>query len=256
MSLNPGDRICYRIMPETPRYLATLVSCDANDLVLQLSAESPEVISCGQYVMIAEPDTDVEHYGEVASTEGRMLRLRRMWTGRRGYFRVDDVFPVIHRKVTADDAPLESRIFSGFGLSFEEPGVPDESISPQLWKILVDLNTKLSLILERLNLEGQGLTRAESIPVNISASGIRFTLAYPVEIGDVLELKMLLPVYPPVGALVHGNVVRVEELDNGSVGTSLRFVDLTDEVRDVIIQYTLKRQREVLRRQHQWDEAV
>jgi hypothetical protein len=255
MGLNPGDQICYRIMPEITRYRATILSCDGNDLVLRLAADSPALISRSQYIMISEPDTDVEHYSEVTASDGQTLQLRRMWTGKRGYFRVDDVFPVIHRKVSGDDVPLESRIFSGFGLSFDELEVPDESIHPQLWKMLVDMNAKLGMILEHLNLEGEGITRAESIPVNISASGIRFTLAYRVEIGDILQLKMLLPVNPPVGVLLHGAVVRVEELDNGNFGTSLRFVDLVDEVRDIIIQYALKRQREILRRQRRWDQA-
>ncbi len=255
MSLNSGDQISYRLMPEISRYHATVVSSDENHLVLRLADESPAAIHRGKYLMITEPDTDVEHYNEVTSWDGRTIHLRRMWTGKRGYFRVDDVFPVIHRKVDEDGLRLESRIFSGYGISHDELEVPDESIDPRLWKMLVDINAKLGMILERLNPESEGLCRAESIPVNISASGIRFTLAYKVEIGDILELKMLLPVYPRVGILTHGTVVRVEELDNGNFGTSLRFVDLVDEIRDTIIQYTLKRQREIIRRQRLWDRA-
>jgi len=59
---------------------------------------------------------------------------------------------------------------------------------------------------------------------------------------------MLLPSYPPVGVLVIGRVVRIDDLAAG-FDISLHFIDLTDEVREVIIQYTLKRQREILRRQ-------
>ena len=249
MGLHPGEQISYRLMPDIERYNATVLSIDEHTLELRLHADSPEALNSGQYVMITEMDTDTEHYSEVTARDGRNLRLRRMWTGKRGFFRVDDIFPVMHRVVSGDAPRPESRIFSGFGIALDELDVPDESISPRIWKMLVDINAKLGLILERLNLESEGLTRAEGIPVNISASGIRFYLDHKLELGTVLELKMLLPVYPPVGILTYGVVVRVEDPDDGGYATSVSFADLVDEVRDVIIQYTLKRQREIIRRQ-------
>jgi len=253
MSLNPGDQISYRLMPAVSRYLATVQSADEHNLVLRLTVDSPAVINRGQCLMITEPDADTEHYSEVVSWDGRTLQLKRLWTGKRGYFRVDDVFPVVHRKVDDNDLRRVCKIFSGYGIEPEEMEVSDETMNPKLWKMLTDINAKLAMIIERQNLESEGLSRAESRPVNISASGIRFTLPHRFNIGDILELKMLLPVYPPVGVLAHGTVVRVEELDNGNFGTSLSFDDLAEEVRDTIIQYTLKRQRELIRRERQGD---
>jgi hypothetical protein len=251
MSLKPGDRITYRLMPEIHRYNAAVISVDDRDLALRIEADSAAAIARGRYLLISEPDTDVDHYGEITSWDGRTLGLHRMWTGKRGYFRVDDVFPVVWRKVDKNDLRRESKVFSGYGVEIDELDVADESINPRLWKMLTDINAKLSAILDRLSLESEGLSSAESIPVNISASGIRFTTTRKVEVGDVLELKMLLPVYPPVGVLANGTVMRVTELENGSFGTSLHFVDLADEARDLIIQYALKRQRELMRRQRE-----
>jgi hypothetical protein len=249
MGLQPGDQISYRVMPAIDRSSATVISIDEQSLELRPVSDAPDGVTSGRYVMINEPDTDIEHYCEVTSWEGRTLRLRRMWTGKRGFFRVDDVFPVLYRIVDEKNPWTESRVFSGFGQTPDEVETPDDTVSPRLWKMLVDINAKLGMILERLNLESEGLTRAESIPVNISASGLRFFLDHAVDIGKLVELKMLLPVHPPVGVLALGTVVRVEEPVNGRYETSLRFVDLVDEVRDVIIQYTLKRQREIIRRQ-------
>lgn len=146
MSLNPGDQISYRLMPEMFRYIATVLSGDENELSLSLQSDAPAVISRGQYVMITEADTEVEHYSEVTALDGKSLRLRRMWTGKRGYFRVDDVFPVIHRKLAAGELRQESRIFSGYGTAVDELEVPDESINPRLWKMFVDMNAKLGKI--------------------------------------------------------------------------------------------------------------
>ncbi len=251
MRLNPGDQVCYRLMPEILRYTALVESDDEHTLVLRLGDDAPSSISSGHYVMITEPENEVEHYTEVLSLNDRALELRRLWTGKRGYFRVDDVFPVICRNVTREKLRPESKLFTGYSGELEDLDAPDETVSPRLWKVLTDMNAKLTMLLERLNLDQEGLTRAHGIPVNISASGLRFGLPDRASIGDTMELKMLLPVYPPVGILAHGTVTRVEEQDQGAYRTSMQFIDLVDEVRDVIIQYTLKRQRELIRRQRE-----
>lgn len=245
MGLHAGDQITYCLTPGMRRYRATILSIDNTGIVLQLRNDSPTDFSPGQYLMITETGEDIDYYSEVTGREGMALRLKRMWMGKRGFFRVDDVFPVTYRSVSGDAPMLESKIFSGYAA---EITAADESVNPPLWKLLNDMNAKLGMILERLHLESAGLTKAESIPVNISASGMRFTLDHKRKPEDVAEIKMLLPTYPPVGILTHGKVVRVEELDDGRYETSFHFIDLGDDVRDVIIQYTLKRQREIVRR--------
>ena len=134
--------------------------------------------------------------------------------------------------------------------------LPDASVSPHVWKLLVDINAKLDLLLERGHLEREGIASTESIPVNISASGMRFALDRRHNMDDVIEIKMLLPGYPPVGLLARGKVVRVEEPANGLFMTSLSFIDLTESVRDVIIQYTLTRQRDIVRLHRERDRSA
>ena len=254
MSLNAGDKIIYCLVPGMKRYHADVLSIDHAGITLRVQADSPDTLPQGQYVMISEPIEDIDYYCEVIAKEGPTLRLRRVWTGKRGYFRVDDVFPVLYTKVPPGAPGPVSRIYSGYSDEGIDLTALDEQVSPRLWKMLVDINSKLGLILERLHLESEGLTRAESIAVNISASGIRFASIEKFALNDVLEVKMLLPTNPALGLLAHGKVVRVDEAKNGAHETSLHFLDLVDDVRDVIIQYTLKRQREVVRRhreQHQ-----
>ncbi len=100
MGLRPGDKISYRLMPDIDLYSATVQFVDEKTMELRMDADAPAVVKSGQYVMINELDTDIEHYSEVTSRDGQTLRLRRMWTGKRGFFRVDDVFPVIYRIAT------------------------------------------------------------------------------------------------------------------------------------------------------------
>jgi c-di-GMP-binding flagellar brake protein YcgR len=73
------------------------------------------------------------------------------------------------------------------------------------------------------------------------------------EVGDKLEIKMLLPTYPPIGILAFGRVVRSEKADNNEYELALHFDDMDEDIRDEIIQYTLKRQRELIRSQRQKD---
>jgi hypothetical protein len=248
MGIHAGDHITYSLIPGMERYRATVFSIDNTGIVLHLHDEAPTDISSGQYLMISEAEEDIDYFSEVATREGSSLRLKRMWTGKRGFFRVDDAFPVLYKQVSHSAPLLESKIYSEYTEDMTEENVPDETVNSRLWKLLNNMNDKLSLILARLHLENEGLTHAVSIPVNISASGIRFTFDQKPAVEDLFEIKMILPAYPPVGILTHGKVVRVEESDNGRYETSLHFISLSDDVRDVIIQYTLTRQREIVRR--------
>ncbi len=256
MVMKPGDQVSYRMLPETRLHPANVLSIDEGNISLQLYDDVPAGLDRCRYITISESDADVEYFSEVGKRDGSVLKLKRVWTGKRGYFRVDDVFPVVYRPVDANMPLMESRIFSGYGEDVATLEVPDESINPNVWKLLVDMNAKLTLVLNQLRLEQSGLASARGIPVNISASGIRITLDAKVDVGGIYELKMLVPVYPPVGILVHGKLVRIEELESGKFALSLRFIDITDDVQDVIIQYTLKRQREQFRRQREQDQTA
>jgi c-di-GMP-binding flagellar brake protein YcgR len=256
MALRSGEKITYCLIPGMQRYYANVQTIDTDTIVLLLSEDSPATLTRGQYVMIPDTNEDVDYYNEIVNREGNALRLKRVWTGKRGYFRVDDVFPVIYRKVTSDAAWSESRIYPGYGEEISDLDTADETVSPRLWKMLSDINAKLGLILERLNIESEGLTKAERIAVNISASGIRFAVKDDIEMGDLIEVKMLLPTNPAVGIVAIGKVVRVEKSVSGAAIVSMHFIDLTEEVRDTIIQYTLKRQRDIVRRYREQDQGA
>jgi hypothetical protein len=244
-----GEIILFRIIPAATQYNATLISRDKDYIVIQSQTDVPLDIRKGQHIAISCDDS--ECYTEVLGIESGILRLKKMWTETREYFRVDDVFPVIARKVPGTDTYRKSTIFCGYGIEIPDMEVPDDTIHPQLWKVLIDVNTKLGLILEMMRVEREGMKEAESKQVNISASGIRFIIQEKIAVDDVLEIRMLLPANPPVGILTHGKVVKMQETGNGEYDVGLSFVDIDEEVRDAIIQYTLKRQREIIRKQRQ-----
>lgn len=251
--IREGERIKFRLLPDSKKYEAKVLASDDN--IISFRPESlPVELSKGRSIVITIQSGNQfnEYYAEVKEIKGNIIDARWLWEKSRQYFRVDDAFPVEMKKI--ENAPLRrSRLFLGYPAEREEAEVeaPDETISPKLWKLLNDINTKLSLILEKLQFDDEGFIKAEVRHVNVSASGIKFRVDEKVDPGDTVEIKMLLPTCPPTGIITYGRVVRSKDLGNGQYEVALHFTDIEDEVRDEIIQYTLKRQRELIRRQRQ-----
>ncbi|MEI6126209.1 MAG: PilZ domain-containing protein [Pseudomonadota bacterium] len=251
MSIASGDKVFYRLVGERTEYPATICSCDEDVMVVETNVEKCPKIVQGQYIVVFSKD---ENYNaEVLSSESCSLKLKRLRTDKQEYFRIDDFFPVVARKVNKDFTPIKSIVSIAYGSETISRDVPDESIHPRLWEMMVVLNDKLNLILDRLNLETE-VIEAEPQNVNISASGLRFTMKEKVEAGDIIEIKMLLPSAPPMTILTYGNAVSAGDAGNGTYAVALQFIDMDTEVRDRLIQYNLNRQREIIRRQKQMNE--
>lgn len=250
MRLSKGETVHYSIMPDITEYSATVESSDDNTIILQTG--DTKDIERGGYIVVTGPD--FKCYAEAVSTKENLLTLKRILEQKRSYFRVDDAFPVEAKRLK-DDAPYKkSKIFRGYDVETPDLDLPDETINPRLWQMLVDINAKLTMILDRLNFESEGFKKSEEKMVNLSASGIRFTTNEKVVPGDKLEVKMLLPTGPPVGIVTYGDVIRANEIRDGQYEVSLHFSDMDEEVREEIIRYAINRQREMIRKERQQNE--
>jgi hypothetical protein len=168
---------------------------------------------------------------------------------RRSFFRVDDAFPVKMKKVGKLSVRSPGFLFPPSDQKIAETGT--ESQESGLIPLLKEINNKLDFLLNTLVLKEAGVLNGEAGAVNISASGISFEIDEEFEPGDIVELKMLLPSYPPVAVLTFGEVTRVKVIEGEGrrvYDTAIKFVQMTDEVRDEIIRYTLRRQREIIRK--------
>ncbi len=117
-----------------------------------------------------------------------------------------------------------------------------------LYPMMAEIQTKLDFIINHLMLDKEGLLRSEKKVVNISASGIRFTIEHPVKVNEIMEIKLLLPTYPPVAVFAYGEVKRVKDLGDNKHEVSLEYLNMDESVRNEIIQYTLSHQRETIRK--------
>ncbi|RME68459.1 MAG: PilZ domain-containing protein, partial [Nitrospirae bacterium] len=163
---------------------------------------------------------------------------------RRAFFRIDDAVQLKARKVPQIKGFSRKLSIPGTGSSHEEETAVD---------LLKAINEKLEFLIQHLILKEEGFFEGEVKSVNLSAGGIRFSLEEPVEVGDILELKITLPAKQPIGLVLYGRVVRVDVVEYEGkrfYETAVKFEGLTEDVRETIIQYTLQRQRECLRRRN------
>ncbi|MBF0316716.1 MAG: PilZ domain-containing protein [Nitrospirae bacterium] len=198
------------------------------------------------------------YFAEIVNIQGNNIHMRSVGTEERDSFRVEDVMPVIVKKIENDAYIKRAKVISEMGMDMSgvrksTADVTEDTVSPVVWKMLTDINTKIGIVLDLLTFGKEGLMNAEEVQVNISASGMSLNVSERYKARDCVEVKMLLSTSPPVGIIVYGVVVRVKELrDMSASEIAITFIDMEENVRDELIQYTLKRQREILRRQREY----
>ena len=183
----------------------------------------------------------------------------------RSYFRIDDVIPLVAVPVKIEDVKCEelaakitsSKAFSLAGANDSPANNANETAitthyektgPDKLHEEIAEIKAKLDYIINHFIMEKEGLANPEKKVVNISAAGIKFTVNHAVELHDVMELKLLLPTYPPVAVFVHGEVKRVERIEDNKYEIAIEYLNMSDSVRNEIIQYTLSHQRETIRK--------
>jgi hypothetical protein len=169
---------------------------------------------------------------------------------RRKNYRVNDVLPMIVRKVAKHDSNLRSKIILGYeGIALAEvPLECDNRFDARLWQFLIDINNKLDVILDRLSIDSEGLVNATNRHATISTGDMSFTLEEAFELEDWIEIKILLPIKPCMGIVVYGEVVRIAEPSPEGNEIAVKFFELEPGVENVLSQYVLQRQREMLRK--------
>jgi hypothetical protein len=171
----------------------------------------------------------------------------------RDYYRIQDVLPILVKKIDPEAQHIKSRIIAGFMISPTEirPEEGESALDPKVWALLVEMNAKLNMILEKLNVEFEGMAKAESKPVNLSEGGMCFHTTEPYVLGDLLEIKLLLRSCPFSAVAVYGSVVRVQAGSPPELEIGVTFLEMEEDVHDTLWRYILDRQRGMVRRQRE-----
>jgi c-di-GMP-binding flagellar brake protein YcgR len=122
----------------------------------------------------------------------------------------------------------------------------EESTDPKLFFLLSEMNRKLDRILANLEKDEDSHSLG-TIPVNISGSGIRFPVKERIKAGNLLAIKTVLPLSPPVSMVFLGEVTRVREKGEGEFEIALKYMAIDETDREQIVHYGFKRMRESIR---------
>jgi hypothetical protein len=163
---------------------------------------------------------------------------------KREYARVTAYLPFEVRLVPTAERQVRRPRISGVAVlsDFAKPPEPDDKLLAQ-W--LNMLNAKLDSIISSLSVEREGFSSLTYQMLNISGNGMGFKSKKKYDRGDFLEIKMLLYMYPHVALYLYGDVVKSEQEDD-SFNTAVKFTEMSDDIRDEIIKFVFRRQREIL----------
>lgn len=180
---------------------------------------------------------------------------------KRNFFRIDDVIPIVVTAVNIDKGETEaflktvksSRAFSLLDVSSStvmDGGhmSADFYEDKKLYNMVAEIKTKLDFIINHLLLDKEGLLTAPKKHVNISAAGIKLAIDSPLSVNDIVEIKMLLPSYPPVAVFAYGEVKRAGVLDDGRFDIAVEYINMDDAVRGELVRYAMSFERELIRK--------
>jgi len=177
----------------------------------------------------------------------------------RAHLRMDVTIMLQYRKLTLQEyEDIEKKNFTDEGEStsesfslnpfMEEKEKVAENVDPFIINSLIDINTKLSLVLSMLSCEGETcIFTQQPMEANISEGGIGFILKEEVEKGQLLEMEILMPSFPTAVMKIWGKVVRTTPLPEGEYRVGIEYTHIKEEYQDRIVHYLFKKQREMLR---------
>jgi c-di-GMP-binding flagellar brake protein YcgR len=184
---------------------------------------------------------------------------------RRQFFRIDDtvrlqIQPLSAAELAAGVANLERGFDGNFTVMSSLAAVTAQMAAsmrridnsdPDVAAYLRALDQKIEILGRAFLAQESELISSEHQSVNLSAGGVSLCAHHPMEVGQGLEIRMLL--YPSfTGLLSFGEVIGCVEMDpdaNDGYAYQLRveFVHMREQDREILIRHVLHRQSEILR---------
>jgi hypothetical protein len=182
---------------------------------------------------------------------------------RRRFFRIDDAINLYYKIVDEQEVIAASKmsddVLSNCSLVTALEMLDQESRlimfrieknEPEIAEYLKTLDSKVSLLAQAVMRQGSDFSESKICNTNISASGLAIEIDHSIEVGEYLEIKLLLTSCIAV-ILVYGQVVYCKK--NTEVGAAMPYqvgidyVNLNDQDREILIKHIVKRQMQQIR---------
>jgi len=170
---------------------------------------------------------------------------------KREYFRVEDLLPTSIKKLEESPGDMRGKTIPGLPSALGCPGTIEEipdSMNPALWRILTEINQKLSILLDNMYLANKGLADVKVKRISLSETGLRVTVNERLDPGDWVEARILLTANTSYWVVVYGQVIRSRLVEMDGWEVAIEFSETGDEVRNAISSYLICRQRETIHR--------
>jgi hypothetical protein len=160
------------------------------------------------------------------------------------------LLPAALERIHANKLIIDSFLKGKYGYPGADESVyqKETQVNQNLWEI----NRKLDLLIHMfLAEEFRSLMNSTLKDVNISATGIRFLSEQAYEMGDLVEIHLILPMVPLLFVRLAGEVIRVKGLTSTQArryAVAVKYHQLDSDTKEDIIRYLFRRQREVLRK--------
>ncbi len=160
------------------------------------------------------------------------------------------MLPGALQRIRANKLIIDSFLRGRYGYPGTDESVyqKESPLNQNLWEI----NRKLDLLIHMfLAEEFRSLMNSAPSDVNISASGIRFISEEAYELGDLVEIHLILPMVPLLFVRLAGEVIRQKTLTSyqtNRYAVAVRFHEVDHDTKEDVIRYLFRRQREVLRK--------
>ena len=163
---------------------------------------------------------------------------------RREYSRVEAYIPFDTRVVPPEEhKAVWSRVSGDTTLEFASLPEIEDKVLAEWFKMI---NAKLDLITSMLSLQREGFCSLPVQCVNVSGGGLSFSSKTKYEMGDILEIRMILSMLRSIALYIYGKVVQVRS-QGADHQISVKYVAMDDEIREAIIKFVFHRERQIIR---------
>ena len=182
---------------------------------------------------------------------------------KRRYFRINDTLHLLHRVID------ESKIKQGSHVSNDVLGtyslaaalevlnqeaaalVPRlERRDPEFVEYLKIIDNKIALIAQAIVNQDNEFYEHDKQDVNLSASGLAFNNDQPIQVGALLELRMLLTSCLAV-IVAYARVVQCKDISKDNpqhpFQICVEYINMNEQDRELLIKHVVKKQMQQLR---------